>query len=336
MDQRGFGPGSQPARYASWPAPGLRPDSGRALAVRVTPAPSRARPGGRDPQPPPGPTGDPEWAGLASPRQAASSSTAHPILALAEFAVTDADSDRRGRPARLFSVQEIEVELSGAAIRLRDPDSRRSSTAQRLEHLSSFFFEHVQRYGGLTLGSTLSRYIADETPRLLVVRSTETDRPEVLTALARLSYVQAAIAADSGRPGLAQGYYRHALRLARRVAPGPTTPSLCAPWPPWRTALAREPSVGNSRATPSRSQGRTRRLRSGASSTPVMPSLWPGPATAPLRCVLSPPPCGYTRRTSKRRVPSRPTRKRRSSTSALSCSRLWEQVLTTSRPSWTP
>lgn len=80
----------------------------------------------------------PEWAGLASPRQAASSSTAHPILALAEFAVTDADSDRRGRPARLFSVQEIEVELSGAAIRLRDPDSRRSSTAQRLEHLSSF------------------------------------------------------------------------------------------------------------------------------------------------------------------------------------------------------
>lgn len=163
----------------------------------------------------------PEWAGLASPRQAASSSTAHPILALAEFAVTDADSDRRGRPARLFSVQEIEVELSGAAIRLRDPDSRRSSTAQRLEHLSSFFFEHVQRYGGLTLGSTLSRYIADETPRLLVVRSTETDRPEVLTALARLSYVQAAIAADSGRPGLAQGYYRHALRLARRAGARP-------------------------------------------------------------------------------------------------------------------
>ncbi|MFD8710884.1 hypothetical protein ACFV07_10510 [Streptomyces anulatus] len=163
----------------------------------------------------------PEWTGLASPQQAASSSTAHPILALAEFAVTDADSDRRGSPARLFSVQEIEAELSGAAIRLRDSDSRRSSTAQRLEHLSSFFFEHVQRYGGLTLGSTLSRYIADETPRLLVVRSTETDRPEVLTALARLSYVQAAIAADSGRPGLAQGYYQHALRLARRAGARP-------------------------------------------------------------------------------------------------------------------
>ncbi|WP_328698483.1 hypothetical protein [Streptomyces sp. NBC_00342] len=163
----------------------------------------------------------PEWTGLASPQQAASSSTAHPILALAEFAVTDADSDRRGRPARLFSVQEIEVELSAAAIRLQDSDSRRSSTAQRLEHLSSFFFEHVQRYGGLTLGSTLSRYIADETPRLLVVRSTETDRPEVLTALARLSYVQAAIAADSGRPGLAQGYYQHALRLARRAGARP-------------------------------------------------------------------------------------------------------------------
>ncbi|MFD5211586.1 hypothetical protein ACFWNF_32210 [Streptomyces anulatus] len=163
----------------------------------------------------------PEWTGLASPQQAASSSTAHPILALAEFAVTDADSDRRGSPARLFSVQEIEAELSGAVIRLRDSDSRRSSTAQRLEHLSSFFFEHVQRYGGLTLGSTLSRYIADETPRLLVVRSTETDRPEVLTALARLSYVQAAIAADSGRPGLAQGYYQHALRLARRAGARP-------------------------------------------------------------------------------------------------------------------
>ncbi|MGW7400869.1 hypothetical protein ACWGH7_30870 [Streptomyces cyaneofuscatus] len=162
----------------------------------------------------------PEWTGLASPQRAASS-TAHPILALAEFAVTDADSDRRGRPARLFSVQEIQAELSAAAIRLQDSDSRRSSTAQRLEHLSSFFFEHVQRYGGLTLGSTLSRYIADETPRLLVVRSTETDRPEVLTALARLSYVQAAIAADSGRPGLAQGYYQHALRLARRAGARP-------------------------------------------------------------------------------------------------------------------
>lgn len=159
-----------------------------------------------------------EWTGLSPHQRATPSSTTHPMLALAEFAVTHVDFARQGDPERLFSGQEIETELSTAAgLRLRNSDSLSSSTAQRLEHLSSFFFEHVQRYGGLTLGSTLSRYIADETPRLLLVRSTETDRPEVLTALARLSYVQAAIAGDSGRPGLAQGYYQHALRLSRRA-----------------------------------------------------------------------------------------------------------------------
>ncbi|MFI7289302.1 hypothetical protein ACIBRY_22015 [Streptomyces anulatus] len=158
-----------------------------------------------------------------APRQRTTpSSSTHPILALAEFAVTHVDFGRQGDPERLFSGQEIEAELSTAAgLRLRNSDSLRSSTAQRLEHLSSFFFEHVQRYGGLTLGSALAGYIADETPRLLLVRSTETDRPEVLTALARLSYVQAAVASDSGRPGLAQGYYQHALRLARRAGSRP-------------------------------------------------------------------------------------------------------------------
>ncbi|MEU6957029.1 hypothetical protein [Streptomyces sp. NPDC045714] len=161
----------------------------------------------------------PEWAGLASQQQRTPpSSTAHPLLTLAELAVIEAESRRQSLPARLFSVQEIEAELGAAAgLTWRDPDSRRSSRAQRLEHLSSFFFEHVQRYGGLTLGSALSRYIADEAPRLLAAGSPETDRPEVLTALARLSYVQAAIAADSGSPGLAQGYYQHALRLAQRA-----------------------------------------------------------------------------------------------------------------------
>ncbi|MFJ1788274.1 hypothetical protein ACIOML_28710 [Streptomyces anulatus] len=160
----------------------------------------------------------PEWTGLAPHQPAVPSSYTNPILALAEFAVADADAGRRSDPLRLFSAQEIEAELSTAArLRLRTSDSRRSSTALRLEHLSSFFFEHVQRYGGLTLGSAVARYIADEAPRLLVVRSTETDRPEVLIALARLSYVQAAIAADSGRPGPAQSYYQHALSLAHRA-----------------------------------------------------------------------------------------------------------------------
>ncbi|MEE1789648.1 tetratricopeptide repeat protein [Streptomyces sp. BE308] len=159
-----------------------------------------------------------EWTGLAPRQRATPSSNRHPILALAEFAVIDVESGGQGGTARLFSGQEIEAELSTVAgLRLRNSDSHRSFTAQRLEYLSSFFYEHVQRYGGLTIGSAVSRYLADETPRLLVARSTETDRPEVLTALARLSYVQAAIAADSGRPGVAQGYYQHALRLARRA-----------------------------------------------------------------------------------------------------------------------
>ncbi|MFD8110226.1 tetratricopeptide repeat protein [Streptomyces microflavus] len=161
----------------------------------------------------------PEWTGLAPHVPAPPASSTHPILALAEFAVIDADDGRRSESLRLFSAQEIEAELSTVAgSRLRNGDSHSySSTAGRLEHLSSFFFEHVQRYGGLTLGSVLSRYIADEAPRLLMVRSVETDRPDMLTALARLSYVQAAIAADSGRPGPAQSYYQHALKLARRA-----------------------------------------------------------------------------------------------------------------------
>ncbi|MFI8178600.1 hypothetical protein ACIF6H_35650 [Streptomyces microflavus] len=161
----------------------------------------------------------PERTGLAFHQQrSASSPTAHPLLTFAEFALNEAESGRHNPPVRLFSVQEIEADLRAAAeLRLRDSDSRRSSTSQRLGHLSSFFFEHVQRYGGLTLGSALLRYIADEAPRLLAAGSTETDRPEVLTALARLSYVQAAIAADSGRPGLAQHYYQHALKLAQRA-----------------------------------------------------------------------------------------------------------------------
>ncbi|WP_327169906.1 hypothetical protein [Streptomyces subrutilus] len=159
----------------------------------------------------------PERTGLASEEPTASPPSAHPALALAEFAVSDAEAAPPARSVRLFSVQEIESELGAAALRFRDSESRSSTTAQRIEHLSSFFFEHVQRYGGLTLGSALSRYIADEVPRLLAPGSTETDRPEILTALARLSYVQAAVAADSGRPGLAQGYYQHALRLARRA-----------------------------------------------------------------------------------------------------------------------
>ncbi|MFF8501479.1 hypothetical protein ACF07L_12640 [Streptomyces anulatus] len=160
----------------------------------------------------------PEWTGLVPQQHTAPSSNAHPLLALAELAVSEAESGQQSPPVRFFAVQEIEAELSAAAgLRVRNSDSHRSSTAQRLEHLSSFFFEHVQRYGGLTLGSALSRYIADEAPRLLLVGSTETDKPEVLTALARLSYVQAAIAADSGRPGHAQGYYHQALRLARRA-----------------------------------------------------------------------------------------------------------------------
>ncbi|MYT82324.1 MULTISPECIES: hypothetical protein [unclassified Streptomyces] len=161
----------------------------------------------------------PEWTGLTSQQQRlAPSSTAHPLLTFAEFAVSDAESAPRSPAAHIFSVQEIEAELGTAAgPPPRDSDSRPSTTAQRLEHLSSFFFEHVQRYGGQTLGSTLAQYIADEAPRLLAEDSPEPERPEVLTALARLSYVQAAVAADSGRPGLAQRYYQHALSLARRA-----------------------------------------------------------------------------------------------------------------------
>ncbi|WP_093564832.1 hypothetical protein [Streptomyces sp. OspMP-M43] len=161
----------------------------------------------------------PQWTGLASQQQrVAPSSTAHPLLTLAEFAVSDAESTPRSPAEHIFSVQEIEAELSAAAgPPPRDSDSRPSTTAQRLEHLSSFFFEHVQRYGGQTLGSTLAHYIADEAPRLLAEDSPEPERPEVLTALARLSCVQAAVAADSGRPGLAQRYYQHALSLARRA-----------------------------------------------------------------------------------------------------------------------
>ncbi|MFH9125556.1 hypothetical protein [Streptomyces globisporus] len=164
----------------------------------------------------------PEWTGLTPRQRTAPVSTAHPILALAELAVSEAGNGQQNPSGRLFSVQEIEAELGAAAkLRPRNSDNASSSIAQRLEHLSSFFFEHVQRYGGLTLGSALSRYIADETSRLLALSSTETDGPEVLTALARLSYVQAAVAADSGRPGLAQSYYQHTLRLARRSGSGP-------------------------------------------------------------------------------------------------------------------
>ncbi|CAM5245390.1 hypothetical protein SMICM304S_07446 [Streptomyces microflavus] len=130
-------------------------------------------------------------------------------------------SDRTPAAAS-FPSRKSKLQLGAAAqLRPRNSGNASSSIAQRLEHLSSFFFEHVQRYGGLTLGSALSRYIADETSRLLALSSTETDGPEVLTALARLSYVQAAVAADSGRPGLAQSYYQHTLRLARRSGSGP-------------------------------------------------------------------------------------------------------------------
>lgn len=86
----------------------------------------------------------------ADPRQrTAPVSTAHPILALAELAVSEAGNGQQNPSGRLFSVQEIEAELGAAAkLRPRNSGNASSSIAQRLEHLSSFFFEHVQRYGG--------------------------------------------------------------------------------------------------------------------------------------------------------------------------------------------
>ncbi|GFN09273.1 hypothetical protein Smic_78290 [Streptomyces microflavus] len=72
----------------------------------------------------------PEWTGLTPRQRTAPVSTAHPILALAELAVSEAGNGQQNPSGRLFSVQEIEAEL-GAAAKLR-PGTR--ATQARLLH----------------------------------------------------------------------------------------------------------------------------------------------------------------------------------------------------------
>ncbi len=146
-------------------------------------------------------------------------SHSHPAVLLAEHAAADTAPGRRSAAALpVFAAGEISAELAEPVWLPSAPVSTdRSATALRLEHVGSFFFEHIQRYGALSVRSSLAYYIADEVPRILVAPGAPAERPDVLTALARLSHVQAAVAADSGHPGLAQRYYQQSLRLSRRA-----------------------------------------------------------------------------------------------------------------------
>ncbi|WP_240809952.1 hypothetical protein [Actinomadura sp. WMMA1423] len=126
------------------------------------------------------------------------------------------DLDRRDAlAAGLYSLAAAALPDRLHRITRRAGEPRRAGAADvaRIRETTRYFGDLDDLYGGGHARSALGAYLTHDVAPLLR-GTTGAARPALFVAAAELAYLAAYMAADSGRPGVAQRYYVQSVRLA--------------------------------------------------------------------------------------------------------------------------